>query len=315
MLVTVMLRPQPTLVVVPNPTDIYVGGTASLSTTGGGGTGAVTYSLMAGPCSLSGSVLTGTGEGFCDVSATKAADSVYASTTSEYATVFVSLAPQSELVVVPAASSIHVGQSTTLSSTGGSGTGAVTYALTAGPCSVSGSTVTGMGAGVCLVTATKAADSTFSSATSAPAEVTVSLAPQTSCTLVTNPASVQPGQQVNLSVTGCPSTGTVTYTAIAIPQASTPYSAHETTAKVAPAPTVLSCPISGTVMTPTGGYGVCQVTATVAADSTYGAASSTKNVSVTPPPAPVPSLSDYAKALLVFVLLGAMNGHRRRAQV
>ena len=54
----------------------------------------------------------------------------------------------------------------TLSTAGGSGTGAVTYAMTAGTCALSGSTVTaGKVNETCTVRATKAADSTYLAAT------------------------------------------------------------------------------------------------------------------------------------------------------
>ncbi len=61
-----------------------------------------------------------------------------------------------------------------LSVTGGSGTGAVSFAVTAGQsnCSVSGATLTGIGVGTCTVTATKAGDGQYHPVTAqAPAEV------------------------------------------------------------------------------------------------------------------------------------------------
>jgi uncharacterized protein with beta-barrel porin domain len=61
-----------------------------------------------------------------------------------------------------------------LSTTGGSGTGSVTYAMTTGTCTLSGSTVTaGTVNETCTVTATKAADSTYLAAT-ATVNITVS---------------------------------------------------------------------------------------------------------------------------------------------
>jgi DNA-binding beta-propeller fold protein YncE len=57
-------------------------GTTTLSTSGGSGTGAVSYTVLSGPCTLSGSTLTATGLGRCVVTATKAADDTYAAATS-----------------------------------------------------------------------------------------------------------------------------------------------------------------------------------------------------------------------------------------
>jgi hypothetical protein len=71
---------------------------------------------------------------------------------------------------MPAAAQAY-GATFQVGSSGGSGTGAVTFAAT-GACSVSGSTVTmTSGSGTCSVTATKASDAQYASTTSAPATV------------------------------------------------------------------------------------------------------------------------------------------------
>lgn len=62
-------------------------GTSTLSTSGGTGTGAISYTVQTGPCTVSGNTLTGTSTGTCRVSATKAGDSTYASATSNTVTV------------------------------------------------------------------------------------------------------------------------------------------------------------------------------------------------------------------------------------
>jgi trimeric autotransporter adhesin len=119
-LFTYTLAPQATLVVVPTPGSMNVNGTSTLSTTGGSGSGVVSYSLVSGPCTLSGATLTGTGAGSCSVTATKAADSAYDSATSLQVTVAVSLAPQAALVVTSNPTSINVNDTSTLGTTGGS---------------------------------------------------------------------------------------------------------------------------------------------------------------------------------------------------
>ena len=88
------------------------------------------------------------------------------------ATVTATLATQTALVLhgVPTGA-IGDGATFTVSTTGGSGTGAVTYSVT-GACTVSGNQVTmdATGSGqTCTVTATKASDGNYASATSAPA--------------------------------------------------------------------------------------------------------------------------------------------------
>jgi len=166
--ITITQASQATFTASGSPSTINVGGSSNISATGGSGTGTLSYSLVFGsPCTLLGSTLTAVGQGICTVTVTKAADTNYLLASSD-AIVNVNLAPQSTLTVVPSSTSINVNGTATLSTTGGNGTGAVTYAVTSGPCSVSGSTLTGTGAGNCSVTATKAADSAFNSATSSP---------------------------------------------------------------------------------------------------------------------------------------------------
>jgi hypothetical protein len=77
------------------------------------------------------------------------------------------LQTQATLVVSASPSALNATTTTsTLSTTGGSGTGAVSYAMTAGTCTLSGTTVTAGSANeACTVTATKAADSTYLAAT------------------------------------------------------------------------------------------------------------------------------------------------------
>ena len=69
-----------------------------------------------------------------------------------------------------------LGRSLTLASSGGSSTGAVTFALSGGTatgCTISGSTLTYSSTGTCIVTATKAGDSTYLAVSSAATTVTV----------------------------------------------------------------------------------------------------------------------------------------------
>ena len=304
---------QAPLSVAPETNPIEVNGSTNLTALGGTGAGLVSFALTSGPCRLTGAVLTGTGTGTCEVIAIKAQSGPNPQETSQPAAVTVNPASQLPLQVIPNPQSIPVGGTSTLSVSGGSGTGAVTYALLGGPCSLNGSTLTGTGAGGCAVTATKAGDNSYNSETSPPSIVDVMRVPQSNCTLILNPTTVQPGQSVRLSTSGCPSTGTTTYSAIAIPQNTARSSPTDPSGtRALPAPTALTCPISGTVLTPTGGYGVCLITASVEGDSTYDAATVSGSVSVTPPPAPIPSLSDSAKAILTLWMLGLLAWARRR---
>lgn len=143
------------------PSSIAYGATSTLATSGGSGTGAVSFAVTAGSgsCAVSGSTLTATGVGSCTVTATRAGDANYLPASASVV-VAVAQAPQSPLSVAAAPSTVVLGNTSALSTSGGSGTGAVSYAVTAGAgvCSISGSTLTGTGIGQCTVSATKAAD-------------------------------------------------------------------------------------------------------------------------------------------------------------
>ena len=274
--VTVGLAPQSPLTLHASPTTVDVGGTGALSAAGGSGTGAVSYQLVSGPCSVSGSTLTGTGAGSCSVTATKAADAAFAAATSTPATVTVGLAPQSPLTLLASPTTVRVDATGTLSTTGGSGTGAVTYSLLGGPCSLSGSTLTGLQRGSCTVTATKAADAAFAQATSAPVTVTVELAPQMALAVVPSPTTVAAGGTSTLSTTGGSGTGAVTYSLVSGP-----------------------CSLSGATLTALR-KGSCWVTGTKAADATYAQATSapvTVTVELIPQP-PLVARSDPSMLIL-----------------
>ena len=159
--------------------------TTTLGNTGGSGSGAVSYSVVTGTCTVSGTTLTAPATGgTCTVTASKAGDASYQSATSSPITVTV-LSYQAALTASVSSASINAGATAALSTTGGSGNGAVSYAVTSGTWTVSGSTLTaGSAAGTCAVTATKAADTNYVAMTSAAVSVTV-VVPVAATTFVT----------------------------------------------------------------------------------------------------------------------------------
>ncbi|MFM8529083.1 MAG: LamG-like jellyroll fold domain-containing protein, partial [Ilumatobacteraceae bacterium] len=155
------------------------GSPLSLTTVGGQGTGAVSYrvgSAGTAGCSVTGSTLTATSGGTCVVSATKAADRNYDDSTSPDTTVTINRIAQASPVVVSTITAT-AGINLTLAASGGSGTGAMSFAVvsagTAG-CSINGTTLVTTAGGSCTITATKAADSNFTATTSATTTITVS---------------------------------------------------------------------------------------------------------------------------------------------
>ncbi len=133
---------------------------------------AVSY-RSSGGCTNSGATFTMTsGSAACTVTYSQAGNSSYSAAFSVTSTTTPTLAGQAALAVtgVPVTAQAY-GTNFTVGSTGGSGTGSVTFAAT-GACSNTGATVTmTSGSGTCSVTATKASDSNYTSTTSAAATV------------------------------------------------------------------------------------------------------------------------------------------------
>lgn len=226
----------------------------TLATVGGSGSGAVTFAKVSGTCTVSGGVLTpGDVGSSCVVTATKAADVAYNAATSANASITVQQATQAVLTINPTSGTF--GATVSLATSGGSGTGSVSYTVVSGPCTVSGSTLTPTGAGTCVVRATKAADTNYQSRVSADATVAIARSAQTAAVQVTS-SSATYGDPETLSASGGNGTGAFSFTKVSGP-----------------------CTVSGSTMTPTG-VGTCVVNATRAADTDYLAATSS-NASIT----------------------------------
>lgn len=160
--------PQAALSVSATPATIPVGGTSTLSTTGGSGEGALGYVLSSGEtiCSLQDDQLTGLAVGVCTVTATKAADAAHTATSASVE-VTVVLAEQS--IDFPALPDRDFGtDSFALSATGGASGLPVVFASTsASVCATSGpqgATLTLLSAGVCSIRASQAGNSTYAPA-------------------------------------------------------------------------------------------------------------------------------------------------------
>lgn len=258
--VTVTRANQAALSLTANPANITVGATSALSTSGGSGSGAVSYAITAGAgfCSLAGSTVTGTANGNCTITATKAADANHNAATAT-TNITVGLANQAPLTVTATPSTIAFGGTSLLSTTGGSGAGSVSYSVTAGTnvCSLSGGLLTGIGVGICTVTATKAGDGTFAPAT-AMVNVAVVRADQAALSLVASPPGIAVGATSTLSTSGGSGSGAVTYAITA---------------------GASFCSLSGGTVTGTAA-GSCTISATKAADAHYNAATATATVNV-----------------------------------
>ena len=205
-LLTIGKANQAALVLTGTSSPATYGSTQTLGTTGGSGTGAVTYtSTTPSVCTTSGntlSIISGTGT--CSVYATKAADSNYNAATSATVNITAQKANQAALVITGTSSPATYGSTQTLGTTGGSGTGAVSYSTGASTaCSVVGNVLTiTASSGSCSVTATKAGDPNYNATSSS----TVAITPAKAVLTVTpDPQSRTYGQAApayTFSVTG-----------------------------------------------------------------------------------------------------------------
>jgi uncharacterized repeat protein (TIGR02543 family) len=154
------------------------GAAVKVVVTGGSTAGPIIFEVANGTatgCAIDGEgLLTATTSGTCVVTATMLGDFIYkpvsASTTITFLRALVAQTP----LVVSASGTTTVA----LSTTGGSGSGAVSYSVTSGStaCVLSGNLLTVAKTGTCLVTATKAADDVYEATTSATITVSVAAA-------------------------------------------------------------------------------------------------------------------------------------------
>ena len=165
------------LVISNDPTTSSVGTSITLTTKGGRGSGAVTFTeIDYNPsCVIAGSQLTRSTFGNCLVRATKAADGTNSAINSQSINfTFYGVTTQTPLTVTASNETAAVGQSIVLSTLGGSGSGIVSYVISGGSGigTITGNSLTASLAGTLTIVATKQGDSKYSSAVSAVASLT-----------------------------------------------------------------------------------------------------------------------------------------------
>ena len=255
------LANQGTLTAISTPSTVPYGTTATLSSSGGSGTGAVTFSVGASTgCNITGGTTLNVSDvsGTCTVTATKAADTNYNSATSAGLSVTLTKGTQATLTVTGLpASAVYLQAGITAGTSGGSGTGAVTFSAGASTaCSINsgtGAVSITAASGSCLITATKATDSNYNSATSGTVSIAVGTAPQT--ITVNTPAPASATYNGTFPVAATASSGlTVAIT------------------------TTGGCTISGGTVTMTSGTTACTVNYNQAGNGSYSAASQVQSV-------------------------------------
>ena len=263
--------------------------TASGGTSSGGYSYAVTDAGSAG-CSLATSTsLRSSGAGTCTVTVTRSGDSNYEARSSLATSVSFARDSQNLLSVRDVAGDLDTG--ITLSVSGGSGNGAVSYSVTSGTanCSVASGVVSARFVGSCLLTTTKAADSNYSQAQ---ITNTLTFIKATQASLQITSVSGVYGTPISLVVSGSSGSGALTY---AVADTGT-----------------ASCSVSGSLLS-FATIGTCRVIATRDADSVFDARSSA-STTITIDRANQPALStattsgDLVTGIIVSVTGGAGTG-------
>ena len=144
---------------------VVVGGTGTVSATGGASGNAVTFSsTTTGVCTVSGSTVTGVTAGTCTIAADQAGNANYNAATQ--ATQNITVGKGSQTLSFGSSPVIVINGTGTVSATGGNSGNAVTFtSQTTGFCTVSGSTVTGVAIGSCTIAANQAGNANYNPAT------------------------------------------------------------------------------------------------------------------------------------------------------
>jgi hypothetical protein len=197
------------------PTGATVGGSGSLSATGGGSGEPVTFTVdssssPAGVCSVSGTngaTVAFAHAGSCVIDANQAGDSDYSAAPQAQQTITVGKASQA-ISGFTAPTPATVGGGGSLSASGGGSGQPVVFLVDgssgAGVCSVSGTngaTVSFAHTGSCVIDASQAGDADYSGAPQSQQTITVGKAPQ-SISVFTAPATAAVGGSGSLSATG-----------------------------------------------------------------------------------------------------------------
>ena len=228
------------------------GGAAFPVTATSASSGAVTYSVVSGPATVAGNLVTITGAGAVVLSASQAANGNYAAATAT--TTFTVATEVPTLTFGAIGSKTYGGAAFTVSATSAS-SGAVTYTVVSGPATVAGNTVTMTGAGAVVLSASQAAEGNYAAGT---ATTTFTISPEVpTLTFGAIGTETYGGAAFAVSATSA-STGAVTYTVVSGPAT-----------------------VAGDMVTMTG-VGPVVLSATQAANGNYAIGTATTTFTISP---------------------------------
>ncbi|WP_353233424.1 choice-of-anchor U domain-containing protein [Diaphorobacter ruginosibacter] len=250
------------LAVQATPATIAYGQTSQLSVTPNASTGAISYAVSSGPCSVLGNVLSASGVGSCVVTATQAADANYEAGSGDV-TITVNKAEQQAFAITAPSSTVQAGQTALLGFTGGSTNNAVVYSIVSGApgvCTLFGNTISAVSAGACVVQAVMPGDAYYLDSPASTA--TINIVNQAQAQITISAASTSIALNGSTNVTAAGGSGTIDYTY----------------ALVAGGDACTLDPKSGLV---TGkAIGSCEINASNAASGGYDAATSSNSVTI-----------------------------------
>jgi len=181
--------------------SVIVGGTGTVSATGGASGNAVTFtSTTLGICTISGSTVTGVTVGTCTIAANQAGNANYNAATQ--ATQNITIGAASQSISFGAAPSVVVGGTGSVSATATSGLAVSFTSTTTGVCTVSGSTVTGVTAGTCTIAANQAGNANYNAASQVTQNITVTSAPVSGACGSANGVAASSAPSSNLCTAG-----------------------------------------------------------------------------------------------------------------
>jgi len=174
-------------------------------------TGAITYSVVSGPATIAGNIVTVTGAGTVTIKASQAAAGTY---TAGSATTSFTVSPGGALLAFVAIPAQTYPTAPFTVSTTTKSSGSIAYAVASGPATISGNTVAVTGTGTVTLRASQAAAGNYAAAT---ATTSFTVGQGSASALTFGPFADQPfGATVALSASS-PSPGPITYSVVSGP--------------------------------------------------------------------------------------------------
>ncbi len=185
----------PTLSFATIPAETYGNAPFTVSASSAS-SGAITYSVVSGPATISGNIVTITGAGPVVLGASQAASGDYASATATTSFTVTPEVPTLSFATIPPTDYVDGNPPFPVSASSAS-SGAISYSVVSGPATISGNTVTITGAGPVVLGASQAASGNYATATTTVSFTAVYSTPVAS-SLVGSTASPAYGASINL---------------------------------------------------------------------------------------------------------------------